>query len=74
MEATWSRKLLGERITYDRRSLKAEVYGSHQPSLVTETSAAVEAATRLASNLEMLERHFPIGFGCFVYDIRKWLE
>ena len=38
MEATWSRKLLGERITYDRRSLKVDVYGSHQPSLATETA------------------------------------
>ncbi len=74
MEATWSRKLLGESITYDRRSLKVDIYGSHQPSLATETNAAVLAATRLANNIEILEQFFPVGFGCLVYDVRTWLE
>ncbi len=74
IEATWNRKLLGERITYDRRSLKVDVYGSHQPSLASETTAAVAAATRLAQNLDLLEQRFPVGFGCFVCDVRSWLE
>ncbi len=74
MEATWTRKLLGENITYDRRSLKVDVYGSHQPALATKTDAAVQAATRLANNFEILEQLFPVGFGCFVYDVRTWLE
>jgi hypothetical protein len=73
-EATWTRKLLGERITYDKRSLKIDVYGSHQPSLAMETAAAVLAATRLAANIDLLARLFPIGFGCLLLDVRSWLE
>jgi hypothetical protein len=71
-EATWIRKLLGERITYDKRSLKMDVYGSHQPSLSMETGAAVLAATRLAENIELLELFFPTGFGCLLLDVRGW--
>jgi len=73
MEATWSRRLQGERITYDRRSLKVDVYGSDQPSLATKKTLAVDAAKRLGDNLELLEQLFPLGFGCFVCDVRAWL-
>ena len=73
-EATWVRRLLGERITYDKRSLKMDVYGSHQPSLAIETEAAVLAGRRLADNIELLERLFPIGFGCLLFDVRGWYE
>jgi hypothetical protein len=74
MEATWSRRLGGERITYDRHSLKVNVYGSDQPSLATRTALAVNAATRLGNNLELLEQLFPLGFGCFVCDVRTWSD
>ncbi len=73
-EATWNRKLMGERITYNRQSLKIDVYGSHQPSLGMEAEAAVSAAKRLSSNIELLERLFPNGFGCLLYDVRNWAE
>src|SRR5258705_11865261 len=43
MEATWTRKLFGEKITYDRRSLKIDVYGSQQPGLATQTNPAILA-------------------------------
>jgi len=72
MEATWNRRLQGERITYDRRSLKVDVYGSDQPSLATSTTLAIEAAARLGNNLELLEQLFPLGFGCFICDVRTW--
>ena len=72
MEATWARKLLGEKITYDRHSLKVAVYGSNQPSLQVETAAAVSAAERLTDNIEQLEQLFPRGFGCFLADLRGW--
>ncbi len=71
-ENTWGRKLMGERITYDKRSLKMNVYGSTQPGLAMETEAAVLAATRLADNIELLEQLFPVGFGCLLYDVRGW--
>jgi hypothetical protein len=74
MEATWSRRLQGEKITYDRHSLKVDVYGSSQPSLTTKTALAVDAATRLGNRLDLLEKLFPLGFGCFVCDVRNWHE
>jgi hypothetical protein len=73
-EATWIRQLAGERITYNKRSLKMDVYGSDQPGLVAETDAAKVAATRLAEDLELLQRLFPIGFGCLLLDVRNWAE
>ena len=72
MEATWSRKLLGEKVTYDRRSLKVAIYGSNQPTLQGETEAAIAAASRLVENLDRLQQLFPSGFGCFLTDVRGW--
>ncbi len=72
-EARWTGKLSGERINYSKRSLKVDVYGSDQPSLQAETTAAVEAARRLAHNMDQLSQLFPSGFGCFLTDIRNWL-
>ena len=72
MEVTWIRKLLGENIIYDRKSLKRDVYNSEQPSLATKMTSAVDAATRLSNNLDTLEQLFPSGFGCFVCDVRSW--
>lgn len=73
-EATWIRKLLGEQINYTKRSLKMDVYGSHQPGLVKETEAAVQAARRLAENIKVLEVLFPNGFGCLLLELRGWRE
>lgn len=73
-EPAWSRKLLGHNVNYDRRSLKSDAYGSHQPSLLMETKLAVESAKRLASNLEELERLFPVGFGSLLRDLHGWEE
>lgn len=69
-EAAWIRKLKGEDVGYDRRSLKLDTYGSHR----TDTLAAIEAAKRIAGNLELLARLFPHGFGSLVRDVRGWFE
>jgi hypothetical protein len=71
-ENAWSRHLRGHNVNYNRRSLKVDAYGSHQPGLILETKAAVEAAKRLATNLEELERLFPNGFGSLLRDLRGW--
>lgn len=71
-EARWVGHLAGEKINFDKQSLKVDVYGSKQPSLEAETTAAVLAATRLANNLDQLQQLFPNGFSCFVSDIRGW--
>lgn len=71
-EARWIGKLSGEKINFTKESLKIAVYGSNQPPLHTETSAAIAAAKRLADNLNQLEQLFPNGFGCLMADIRGW--
>lgn len=71
-EARWIGKLSGERINFTKESLKIAVYRSNQPSLRTETSAAVAAAKRLADNLDQLTQLFPNGFGCLLADVRGW--
>jgi len=72
-EARWIGQLSGERINYNKRSLKIDVYGVDQPSLNAETTAAAWAARRLMQNLEQLNKLFPSGFGCLLADVRGWL-
>jgi hypothetical protein len=73
-EFMWIRKQTGESITYDRKKLKKEVYGSTRYSLQSETAKAVEETTRIVENglLEGLERIFPAGFGSLADETRKW--
>lgn len=71
-EATWARKLQSERITYARNTLKKKVYGMERPTIEIERRCAVEAAARLAADLSIIERLFPIGFGSFAQDVRAW--
>ena len=69
-EVAWGRKLRGEAVGYDRLSLKLDTYGSNRPN----TASAVEAAKRIAGNLEQLAELFPNGFGCLLRDVRNWAE
>ena len=69
-EVAWNRKLMGEDVGYDKLSLKKDTYGSYRP----KTSAAIAAAKHLATNLEILERLFPNGFGSLLRDVRSWSE
>lgn len=71
-EARWIGRLSGERINFNKESLKVAVYGTNQPNLHTETEAAIAAANRLAENIDQLALLFPSGFGCFLADIRGW--
>jgi hypothetical protein len=71
-EVAWGRKLLGEDVAYDKRSLKNDTYGSYQPSLEMETEAAIASAQRLTENLDLLEQLFPNGFGSLVRDLKGW--
>jgi len=71
-EVAWSRKLLGEDVSYNKLSLKRDVYGSDKPSLSKETALAIEAARRLANDIRVLEELFPSGFGSLIRDLRNW--
>jgi hypothetical protein len=67
-EVAWSRKLQGENVRYDRQSLKLAIYGSYRSNI----DSAVEAARRVAGDLELLELLFPNGFGSLLQDVRNW--
>jgi hypothetical protein len=71
-EFEWGRKLLGEHLTYDKRSLKVSAYGSDPSSHLHRTEIAKQAAQRLANNLDQLEQRFPNGFGALLRDLRAW--
>ncbi len=71
-EAAWHRKLQSEQITYTRRTLKKDVYGTEKPSMAIKLTHAIAAANRLASDLSLLEHLFPSGFGAFARDVRSW--
>ncbi|HRH40731.1 MAG TPA: hypothetical protein PKY82_03735 [Pyrinomonadaceae bacterium] len=70
----WFRFQNGEKIRYDRKKLKEQVYGTTRPSLELETKRAVEETIRIVENelLEGLEINFPQGFGKMADEIRLW--
>ena len=71
-ESTWNRKQNGERISYDRKSLKIQLYGNDRPPMKVLTEKAIESARKLTNELERLEQLFPEGFGNFANKIRSW--
>ena len=71
-EAAWARALGGERIGYDRKSLKRDAYRMEPAPTSVRTAVAEESAKRLANDLESFERLFPDGFGALARDLRSW--
>jgi hypothetical protein len=71
-EGSWIRKQNGEKIKYDRKKLKIQLYETTRPSLELETELAIESATRLVQELAELEQFFPQGFGAFADEIKSW--
>lgn len=73
-EARWCRDLRAapSRPPYAPRQLKARVYGTEQPALPKETEKMVEAAERLARDIDLLCRQYPIGFGALAAAVRSW--
>lgn len=70
-ERSWKDKLAGEKVRYDRTSLKRKIYGE-KPFKKKRIEIAVSEATRLAQNLELLEEKFPEGFGNLFREIKSW--
>jgi hypothetical protein len=71
-EATWARGLGGERIGYNRKSLKLDAYRMEPVPMRVKTAVAEESARRLVNDLESFERLFPDGFGALARDLRSW--
>lgn len=75
-EVYWIRFQNGEKIRYDRKRLKEQVYGTSRPSLGLETKRAMEETTRIVENelLDGLETNFPQGFGKMADEVRLWKQ
>ena len=71
-ENAWRQGLQSGTDPYAKNGLKQTVYGTDRPGLPLETRRAAEEATRVAADLELLERKFPIGFGALAGDVRGW--
>lgn len=71
-EAAWSQRNFSTRGSVIRNQLKQTVYGTDRPSITLMTSQATKEAQRLAQNLNLLEQHFPGGFGTLVRSLKTW--
>jgi len=54
------------------KRLKRLVYGSDRPGTERQVQKAVEHATRLVADIELLERAFPQSLGLLIRTIRGW--
>ena len=72
-ENAWVQARTEGRWLYRKGALKESVYGTDRPGLDLETRRATEEMTRVAADLDGLERKFPIGFGALRRDLRAWL-
>ncbi len=59
---------------YTRQTLKESAYGTSVPTLVLETQVAVNEDERLTGQLDLLEQHFPVGFGALAQAVRGWSD
>ena len=71
-EAAWVRGMGDGKPPYTRARLKELAYGTDRPSLAMETQCAVEHVRRVVRDLDLLERSFPVGFGCLRRDLESW--
>ena len=71
-EAPAIRRIARESLLHLRKELKQDLYGTIRPSLEMEIAAMCEAAKRIAADLDLLERAFPIGFGLLRQQLRLW--
>lgn len=68
-EQAWARGATGR--TFNRRTLKNDLYGE-RANLAEQTTRMVEEAQRIAANISILERLFPIGFCPLLHDLQSW--
>jgi hypothetical protein len=71
-ETAWIQGLKSRRPPYSRNDLKQAVYGTPRPSRQLEQRRGIEEARRLAQDLNMLEKLFPMGVGSLARSVRSW--
>jgi hypothetical protein len=71
-ESAWIQGLQSKRPPYSRNDLKQAVYGSPRPSRQLEQQHGIKEVQRMAQDLNLLEKLFPIGFGSLARSVRSW--
>ena len=71
-ETAWTQGLQSRRPPYSRNDLKQAVYGTPRPSRQLEQQRGIKEAQRLAQDLNLLEKLFPIGFGSLARSVQSW--
>jgi hypothetical protein len=73
-ENTWIRKQNGEKIVFDRKILKAQLYGVNHISEEKRTQISLKAIERLIESelFDDLEKAFPQGFGSVSNEVKSW--
>jgi hypothetical protein len=71
-EAAWHQSNAATQGPTYRKVLKVALYGSDISPQQKRNQIAREAATRLAQDINVLETHFPVGFGLLAQAIRNW--
>ena len=71
-EAAWERGLDIKQEPFSKLDLKKWLYGQEYSSLDLMTRKMIEAARNLTSDLAILERSFPNGFGALAKELRGW--
>jgi hypothetical protein len=73
-ENTWIRFQNGEKITYDRKKLKKELYGGEHIPENERIEISKQAIQRIGENnlLGDLETAFPQGFGSLSNEVKSW--
>lgn len=73
-ENTWIRKQNGEKINYNRKKLKTELYGGERVSEEKKIEISIKAIERIVENqlLDDLEKSFPQGFGSLSNEVKSW--
>ena len=71
-EAAWHQSDAAKQGATYCKVLKTALYGSEISPQQKRNQIARDAATRLAQDINVLETHFPIGFGLLAEAIRNW--
>jgi hypothetical protein len=73
-EGAWVRGMDERHLPYTATELKGLLYDTERPSLPRETERACAEMRRVVTDLELLERKFPVGFGALLADVRAWTK
>lgn len=71
-EAAWARGLTDREFPFTKMGLKQKLHGAQFSGRGARREPILHAATRIAGQLDLLERLFPGGFSALANDVRGW--